>query len=92
MEEIIEKHPAVLKCTVIGIPHKYKVQVAKAYIVLEEGYSDSWSTRKSIKEHCEKNMATYSLPYEYEFRKSLPTTLLGKINYKQLEDESHEEE
>jgi len=26
-------------------------------------------------------MATYSLPYEYEFRKSLPTTLLGKINY-----------
>lgn len=92
MEEIIERHPAVLKCTVIGIPHKYKVQVAKAYIVLDEGYTDSWSTKKSIKEHCEKNMAAYSLPYEYEFRKSLPTTLLGKINYKKLEDENHEEE
>ena len=37
-------------------------------------------------------MATYSLPYEYEFRKSLPTTLLGKINYKKLEDENNEEE
>lgn len=96
IEEVLEQHPAVLKSTVIGIPHKYKVQVAKAYIVLDEGYDDSWGIKKSIKEHCEKNLAAYSVPYEFEFRKSLPTTRLGKVNFKQLEEESksgkHEEE
>lgn len=90
IEEVLERHPAVLKSTVIGIPHKYKVQVAKAYIVLDEGFDDSWSVKKSIKEHCEKYLASYSVPYDYEFRKSLPTTRLGKINFKQLEDEALE--
>ena len=92
IEEVLDKHPAVLKSTVIGIPHKYKVQVAKAYIVLDEGYDDSWSVKKSIKEHCEKHLANYSVPYEYEFRKSLPTTRLGKVNFKQLEEESRRQQ
>lgn len=92
LEEVLEKHPAVLKCTVIGIPHKYKVEVAKAYIVLEEGYSDSFNVKRSIKDHCEKNLPAYSYPYEYEFRKSLPTTLIGKVNFRQLEKESKESE
>ena len=36
VEQIIEEHPAVLKCTVIGIPHPYKIEVPKAYIVLKK--------------------------------------------------------
>lgn len=92
IEEVLDSHPAVLKSTVIGIPHKYKIQVAKAYIVLDEGYEDSWSVKKSIKEHCKKNLAAYSVPYEFEFRKSLPTTRLGKVNFKQLEDENKKNE
>ena len=88
IETVIEEHEAVLKCTVIGIPHPYKVQVAKAIIVLRNGYSDSWITKKSIKEHCEKNLSKFSLPYEYEYRKSLPRTLIGKVDLKKLNDES----
>ena len=88
IETVIEEHEAVLKCTVIGIPHPYKVQVAKAIIVLKNGYSDSWITRKSIKEHCEKNLSKFSLPYEYEYRKSLPRTLIGKVDLKKLSEES----
>jgi Acyl-CoA synthetases (AMP-forming)/AMP-acid ligases II len=90
VEEVLERHPAILKCTVIGVPHKYKVEVAKAYIVLEEGYDDSFSTKKSIKEHCEKNLAAYAMPHDFEFRKSLPTTLIGKVNFRELERESRE--
>ena len=41
IEEVIEQHPAVLSCSVVGIPHKYKIEVAKAFIVLKEGYSAS---------------------------------------------------
>lgn len=92
IESIIETHEAVLKCTVIGIPHKYKMHVAKAIIVLKNGYTDSLSLKRSIKELCEKNLARYSLPYEYEFRKSLPKTLLGKVDFKKLSEEAEEEE
>ena len=87
IENIIESHEAVMKCTVIGIPHKYKVQVAKAIIVLKNGYTDTSGIKKSIKELCEKNLARYSLPYEYEFRKSLPKTLIGKVDFKKLTEE-----
>lgn len=87
IENVIEEHEAVLKCTVIGIPHPYKVEVAKAIIVLKNGYTDSWTVKKSIKEHCEKNLSRYSLPYEYEFRKSLPKTLIGKVDFKKLSEE-----
>lgn len=92
IENVIESHEAVLKCTVIGIPHKYKMQVAKAIIVLKNDYSDTIAIKKSIKELCEKNLARYSLPYEYEFRKSLPKTLIGKVDFKKLSEEENEKE
>lgn len=87
IETVIESHEAVMKCTVIGIPHKYKVQVAKAIIVLKSGYTDTSSIKKSIKELCEKNLSRFSLPYEYEFRESLPKTLIGKVDFKKLTEE-----
>ena len=90
IENIIEKHEAVLKATVVGIPHPYKVEVAKAYIVLKDGYKDTLKIKKEIKELCEEHIPKYSLPYEYEYRESLPTTLIGKIDYKKLEREALE--
>lgn len=86
IEQVIETHEAVLKCTVVGIPHPYKVQVPKAYIVLKNGYS-ALKVKKEIKELCEKNLAKFSVPKDFEFRKSLPKTLIGKVNYRQLEKE-----
>lgn len=90
IEHVIENHEAVLNCTVIGIPHPYKIQVAKAFIVLKNGYSDSLTTKNSIKEYCKKNLAAYSVPYEFEFRQSLPRTMIGKIDFKKLQEEENE--
>lgn len=88
IETIINSHPDVFTSTVIGIPHPKKVQVAKAYIVLKDGVKPSKDVEKSIRLHCEKNLARYSLPTVYEFRESLPKTLLGKVAYRELEKES----
>lgn len=88
IETIINSHPDVFTSTVIGIPHPKKVQVAKAYIVLKDGVKPSKDVEKSIKLHCEKNLARYSLPAVYEFRESLPKTLVGKVAYRELEKES----
>ena len=87
VESVIEEHEAVLRCSVVGIPHPYKVEVPKAFIVLKNDYSGS-SVKSSIKEHCKKNLAAYSIPYEFEFRKSLPKTLLGKVDFRRLRDEN----
>lgn len=91
VEQVIEEHPAVLKCTVIGIPHPYKIEVPKAYIVLKNGYSPL-TVRKSIKEHCKKNLASYAIPYDFEYRKSLPKTLIGKVDFKKLQEENRKKE
>ena len=88
IETTINSHPDVFTSTVIGIPHPKKVQVAKAYIVLKDGVKPSKDVEKSIRLHCEKNLARYSLPAVYEFRESLPKTLVGKVAYRELEKES----
>ena len=88
IENVLLKHPDVLNCGVIGIPHPYKVQVPKAYIVLKNGVKDKMNVRSDIKEYCKKNLAAYMVPKEFEFRESLPKTMIGKVNYRELEKEN----
>ena len=87
IENVINSHPDVLTSTVIGIDHPYKNQVAKAFIVLKEGVKANGKIEKEIKKLCEQNVSKYALPYEYEFRSSLPTTAVGKVAFTKLEEE-----
>lgn len=87
IEEVIERHPSVIKSCVIGVPHPYKVHVAKAFIVLDDDVKDKNKVLKEIKELCKENLAAYSLPKEYEFRSELPKTLYSKVDYLKLEEE-----
>ncbi len=90
IEEVIERHEAVVDCSVIGVPHPYKVEVAKAYIALKQGYKETPKLREEINELCKKNLAAYSIPKEYEFRKSLPKTMIGKVDFRKLQQENAE--
>ena len=53
-----------------------------------KGYHDSASLRDELKELCEKNLAKYSIPKEWEFRKSLPKTIVGKVDFRKLQEEN----
>ena len=88
IEKIISEHEDVLTCTVIGIDHPYKVQVAKAYIVLKDGIEPTKEVKESIKEYCERNIAKYALPKEFEYRDELPKTLVNKVDVIRLREES----
>ena len=43
--------------------------------------------RAALMDYCRKNMAKYALPKEIEFRTELPKTLVGKVAYRELEEE-----
>ena len=85
LENIIEGHPAVQRSCVIGVPDQYKMQRVKAFIVLRDGVEDTPELRESIVAHCREHIAKYALPSEWEYRDSLPTTLVGKVAYTKLQ-------
>ena len=86
IENIINKHEYVASSTVIGVPDKYRGQAIKAFVVLKKEVKLTDEVEKEIKEHCLKYIAKYSIPKEFEFKKELPKTLVGKIAYTVLEE------
>lgn len=86
IENIIDSHPKVLMSCAVGIPHEYKGEVVKAYIVPMKEYEPCDALMEEIKEYCRQSLAKYSWPYEYEFREELPKTLVGKIDYCKLKE------
>jgi len=87
LENVIDAHEAVQMSCCIGIPHPYKIQAVKAFVMLKPGYEKSEAIKQSILEHCKKHIAKYALPTEIEIRDELPKTLVGKVAYRILEEE-----
>ncbi len=85
IEKTIEELPEVSKCVAVSIPHPYKKEVAKAFIILEKGYVADSFTLDKIKKYCKKKLASYSVPYEFEFVKEFSKTPFGKIDYVKLQ-------
>ena len=84
VEEILTNHEAILKCAVIGIKNESKGEIVKAFIVLREGYNNLL-TKSSIQKYMKENLAKFEIPREIRYIDDLPTTLVGKIAYKELE-------
>ena len=90
LENIIEAHESVLLSCVIGTPDDYKMQRIKAFIVLRDDKEPTEEIKASILEHCRRNIARYAMPGEFEYRKDLPRTLVGKVAYIELEREERD--
>lgn len=90
LENIIDAHEAVVMSCVIGVKDSYKIQKVKAYVILKEGFKPDDITKQSIMEYCKKHIVKYAMPYDIEFRDSLPKTLVGKVAYTVLEKEANE--
>jgi long-chain acyl-CoA synthetase len=90
LENAIESHENVLISCVIGVPDDYKMQKIKAFITLRDDQEATEEIKNSIYEHCKKNIAKYAMPSEFEYRKDLPRTLVGKVAYLELEKEELE--
>ena len=91
LENIFDAHEMVQMSCVIGVPDTYRMQVPKAFIMLKQGVPADENTKKTLMNYASKRIAKYALPKEIEFRDTLPKTLVGKVAYRQLEEETENE-
>ena len=85
LENIINKCKYVASSVVVGIKDKIRQEAPKAVIVLKNGIQRTAEVEKEIAEFCKKNIAKNAQPKEIEFTDALPTTKVGKINYRVFE-------
>ncbi|MEM9530896.1 MAG: long-chain-fatty-acid--CoA ligase [Pseudomonadota bacterium] len=76
IEDVLYRHPEVLECAVIGVPHEKWGETPKALIVLREGAS---VTAAEVIEFCRDNMAHFKCPTSVDFITELPRTATGKL-------------
>lgn len=82
VENVLMEHPAVVECSVIGVPDALRGQAIKAVIVLGRGYEPSGELEREIKEFCNKKLAEYKWIRLVEFVEEMPKTISGKIQKK----------
>ncbi len=84
-EEIFLQHPAVRQVCVVGVKDEVRGQRVRAYVVPEGEGTEA--LKEELLAHCRLHIAKYAMPREIVFKDSLPTTKVGKIAYRQLEEE-----
>lgn len=86
IEDAAYQHPAVKEAVAIGIPDAYRGQSPKLFIALNE---DASLTAGELKAFLQDRLSKIEMPKAFEFRDSLPKTLIGKLSKKDLiEDEN----
>ena len=79
VENVLMEHPAVVECSVIGVPDALRGQSIKAVIVLGAGYEPSQELELEIKNFCNQKLAEYKWIRIIEFVTEMPKTISGKI-------------
>jgi long-chain acyl-CoA synthetase len=87
VEQVLESHPKVWRACVIGTPDDYQMSSLKAFVVLADGVSNSDDVSAELRAYCKKYLITWAVPRSFEYRTELPTTLVGKVAYTELERE-----
>ncbi len=76
IEDVLNMHPAVAECSVVGRPHPEWGEEAIAFVVLREGRQ---ATPAELDALCLENVARYKRPKDYRFIDGLPKNNYGKI-------------
>ena len=85
VEQLIESIPEVSYCAAIHIPDKKLLNAIKVFVVAK--YFDETAMKEKILETCRKYLIRWSVPVEIEFRDKLPLTMLGKVDFRTLQEE-----
>lgn len=79
VEEVLNRHPAVIESAVVGVPSLRMGEEVKAFVVTREPID-----AESLMAYCREALANYKTPSEIEFVDALPRNAVGKIDKKEL--------
>lgn len=85
VEKLIESMPQVKSVCCVEIPDAKLQSAIKAFVVAD--YFDEEGMRREILDTCRKYLIRWAVPKDIEFRKELPLTQLGKVDFKVLQQE-----
>jgi long-chain acyl-CoA synthetase len=83
VEEVIEAHPSVAECTVIGVPDDRTGEAVKALVVPVPGAA---LTEEQVMEHCRGRLARFKWPREVALVADLPKHVTGKVLRRRLRE------
>jgi fatty-acyl-CoA synthase len=83
IEDALYRHPAVLECAVIGVPHEKWGETPKALVVLRPEHEAS---EADLLGFCREQLAHFKCPTSVEFVPELPRTATGKLQKYRLRD------
>lgn len=81
IETILNQHPAVRECAVIGVPHRILGEEVAAVIVRRLGAD---ATEAVIREYLLERLAAYKVPVHYYFVDALPHNASGRVLKREL--------
>jgi long-chain acyl-CoA synthetase len=87
VEGVLYRHPAVAEACVVGVPDAAQVERVKAFVVLKDPAEESAAMKEALIDHCREQLIKWSCPREIEFRRELPKTRVGKVDYRALTGE-----
>jgi long-chain acyl-CoA synthetase len=87
VEEVLYEHPKVQEAAVVGVPHPFGGEIAKAFIVLKPGEE---ATKKDITQFAAERLSKAKVPRAVEFRSELPKSAGLKILRRVLAEEERE--
>ncbi|MFT3792313.1 MAG: long-chain-fatty-acid--CoA ligase [Rudaea sp.] len=76
VEQVVQKHPAVSSCAVVGAPDSYWGERVVAVVVLKQG---AVATEEEIIAFCRGQIAGYKIPKQVRIAPTLPLSNTGKI-------------
>ncbi|MBU1002643.1 MAG: acetate--CoA ligase [Proteobacteria bacterium] len=83
VESALVAHRFVNEAAVIGIPDAIKGEVAKAFVILTEGWQEEYDNSEelitALKKHVRYELGPVAVLKSLEFRSTLPKTRSGKI-------------
>jgi len=79
IESVLLSHPFVSEAAVVGVPHDTWGEVGRAFLVVEDGYSED-----ELRAFLLERLAKYKLPRSIVVLDALPLTAIGKIDKKLL--------
>lgn len=86
VEEVVETHPEVLECAVIGRPDPDRGTIVNAFVVLRDDVTETDDIAESIKAHVKEHLAIYKCPRRIDFVTELPRNPSGKVQHFILRD------